>query len=181
MAESFSSSKISPQQLLVVGFFITILAGTGLLILPYATTQGITLVDALFTSTSAVCVTGLIVKSTPADFTMFGKTVILVLIQIGGLGYMSMATWIALFAGQKIGIAQRILIKESLNVASLEGIVRFMKGMLIFVLIAESIGTMILYAKFFNEYHLELPFWQALFHSVSAFNNAGFSLFDNSL
>jgi len=165
----------------VVGFFITILAGTGLLILPYATTQGITLVDALFTSTSAVCVTGLIVKSTPADFTMFGKTVILVLIQIGGLGYMSMATWIALFAGQKIGIAQRILIKESLNVASLEGIVRFMKGMLIFVLIAESIGTMILYAKFFNEYHLELPFWQALFHSVSAFNNAGFSLFDNSL
>lgn len=181
MDKPFSSSKISPPQLLAAGFFIIILIGSGLLLLPYATTQGITLVDALFTSTSAVCVTGLIVMNTPVDFTMFGKIVILMLIQIGGLGYMSMATSIALLAGQKIGITQRILIKASLNIDSLEGVVRFMKGMVIFVLIAETAGTLILYVRFLNEYHLEEPFWHALFHSISAFNNAGFSLFENSL
>jgi trk system potassium uptake protein TrkH len=181
MSNGYSSSKISPPQMLVLSFLIMILTGTALLLLPNATTQGITLVDAFFTSTSAVCVTGLIVKNTPADFTLFGKIVILMLIQVGGLGYMSMATFIALLAGRKIGITQRILIKESLNIATHEGIVRLIKGMLFFVLISELLGTVVLYLKFLAGHSIDEPLLQAVFHSISAFNNAGFSLFENSL
>ncbi len=180
MLQKNTFSRISPQQVLVGVFFIAILIGTGLLMLPYATTEGISFVDALFTSTSSVCVTGLIVKSTAADFTVFGKTVILILIQIGGLGYMSMATFITLAAGKKIGITERILLKESLNIASFEGVVRFMKGMLIFVFIAEAAGTGLLYVKFLPEFGSSEALPQALFHAISAFNNAGFSLFEDS-
>jgi len=167
--------------MLVLGFVLTILAGSGLLLLPFATTRGISMIDALFTSTSAVCVTGLIVKNTPADFTLFGKIIILLLIQIGGLGYMSMATFLALLAGRKIGLTQRILIKESLNIATHEGIVRLMKGMLFFVVLSESAGVVLLYMKFRYQYGLGEPLLQSIFHSISAFNNAGFSLFENSL
>lgn len=180
MNNGYSSSKISPPQILVVGFLAAILIGTGLLLLPYATTEGISIMDAFFTSTSAVCVTGLIVKNTPVDFTFFGQTVILVLIQIGGLGYMSMATFIALLAGRKIGLTQRIMIKESLNMASHEGIVRLVKGMLVFVLTAEIIGAVVLY-WIFLENNVDGRLFQAVFHSISAFNNAGFSLFEDSL
>ncbi|UCD36136.1 MAG: Trk family potassium uptake protein [Nitrospiraceae bacterium] len=181
MARQFSSSQVSAPKILAAGFITVILIGAGLLMIPAATHSGISPVDALFTSTSAVCVTGLIVKNTPVDFTQFGKTVILVLIQIGGLGYMSMATFIALLAGKKIGISERILLKESLNIASYQGIVRFIKGMLFFVLTAESAGAIFLYLRFHYGYHLEVPFYQAIFHSVSAFNNAGFSLFEGRL
>lgn len=181
MNNSYSSSRVSPPKLLVSGFLVAIILGTGLLMLPQATVSGISPVDALFTATSAVCVTGLIVKNTPVDFTLFGQMVILALIQLGGLGYMSMATLIALIAGRKIGIAERILIKESLNIATLEGIVKFMKGMLLFVVIAEVAGTLLLYVKFSYGYGLDSPLFQAVFHSVSAFNNAGFSLFENNL
>lgn len=181
MQKSFSSSKISSPQLLVAGFLVTIIIGAGLLMLPYATTNGITLVDAVFTSASSVCVTGLIVKNTPVDFTTFGKIVIMALIQIGGLGYMSMATFFALLAGKKIGISQRILIKDSLNTATHEGVIKFIKGMLLFVIVAEGLGAVTLYYNFFNQYHLETPVLQSVFHSISAFNNAGFSLFETSL
>ncbi|MDH4028644.1 MAG: hypothetical protein OEU95_07435, partial [Nitrospirota bacterium] len=163
------------------GFIITILLGTGLLMLPYSTTGGIFIIDAFFTATSAVCVTGLIVKNTAADFTFFGKAVILFLIQVGGLGYMSMATFIALLAGKKIGITQRMMIKESLNIVSHEGLVKFVKGMLLFVLAAEGLGTALLYSRFAGEYNTGESFFLALFHSISAFNNAGFSLFEDNL
>lgn len=158
-----------------------IIIGTALLMLPQATVEGITLTDAFFTSTSAVCVTGLIVKSTPGDFTLFGKLVILSLIQIGGLGYMSMATFLGLLAGKKIGLYERLLIKESLNIDSFEGIVRLVKGMLIFVFLTEGIGVVILYSRFINEYSPGGAMLQSVFHSVSAFNNSGFTLFDDSL
>ena len=181
MTNGYLSSRISPPHLLVAGFLIMIIIGTGMLLLPYSTTEGISIVDAFFTSTSAVCVTGLIVKNTPADFTTFGKIVILILIQIGGLGYMSMATFIALVAGRKIGIQERLLIKESLNIGTSEGIVKFIRGMLIFVILSEGIGALLLYVRFLTAYHLDSPMFQAVFHSVSAFNNAGFSLFENSL
>ena len=167
--------------MLVLGFIILIVIGTGMLLLPYSTTNGITLTDALFTSTSAVCVTGLTVRNTFADFTLFGKIIILILIQIGGLGYMSMATFLAILVGRKIGISGRLLIKESLSTASLEGVVIFMKGMLAFVLIAEGIGAVILSARFYQDYPLDEAIMYGVFHSISALNNAGFSLFEESL
>jgi len=177
----YTSRKLSPHQLLVFGFTGMILLGTALLMLPYSTTQGISVTDALFTSTSAVCVTGLIVKNTLLDFTPFGKGVILLLIQIGGLGYMSMATFLALLIGRKIGLSERILIKESLNIATLEGIIRFMKGMLVFVFLAEGVGALLLTLRFLKAFPLKDAVFQGIFHSVSAFNNAGFSLFQDSL
>ncbi len=167
--------------MLVAGFIVIILLGTALLLLPYSTTNGISPVDALFTSTSAVCVTGLIVKDTPNDFTLFGQIVILVLIQMGGLGYMSMATFIALIAGRRIGMPERILIKESLNIGTLEGIVRLMKGMLIFVLASEGAGALILSLRFLDTYPPGEAIFYGIFHSISAFNNAGFSLFSGNL
>ncbi len=181
MKNRYRLGKLSPAQLLVFGFIAMILLGTAFLVLPYATTGGISLADALFTATSAVCVTGLTVKNTPADFTIFGKVVILLLVQIGGLGYMSMATFLALLVGRKIGISERMLIKESLNIATLEGIVRFMKGMLVFVFAAESAGAAILSVRFMREYPPMEALFHGLFHSISAFNNAGFSLFPDSL
>ncbi len=122
---------VNPPQILILGFLSFILAGMMLLMTPFATVSGISAVDALFTATSAVCVTGLIVKDTPHDFTFFGKVIILFLIQLGGLGYMTSATIISLVVGKKIGLSERLIMKEALNVLSLEGIVKFTKVVLI--------------------------------------------------
>ncbi|HDZ88124.1 MAG TPA: hypothetical protein ENH38_05850, partial [Nitrospirae bacterium] len=181
MKNNNTSGRSSPAHFLVFGFVGIILLGTAFLMLPYSTVKGISLVDALFTSTSSVCVTGLIVKNTSADFTLFGKLVILVLIQIGGLGYMSFATLLALLAGRKIGISERLLIKESLNIGTFEGIVKFMKGMIIFVFISEGLGALFLTVRFMNDYPFGDAIFNGVFHAVSAFNNAGFSLFPDSL
>jgi|Deesub1362B_J571_1020462.scaffolds.fasta_scaffold00123_60 trk system potassium uptake protein TrkH len=178
--EEYTSGRLSPAQLLVSGFLGLIAFGTALLILPYSTTHGISLIDALFTATSSVCVTGLIVKNTSVDFTLFGKIVILFLIQIGGLGYMSMATMLALVAGRRIGLFERVMIKESLNISSLEGIIRFMKRMLIFVFSVELLGALILISVFIKEFSPKDAILMGVFHSISAFNNAGFSLFHDS-
>lgn len=174
-------TRRSPARVLVAGFSVLIAVGTVLLMLPAATTGGIGFVDALFTATSSVCVTGLIVKSTPMAFTVFGKTVILVLIQIGGLGYMSMATLMGLLMGRKIGISERVLIKESLNISSIDGIVVFMKHLFMFVFAVELIGAIALTIRFMHDFPFDQALAQGVFHSVSAFNNAGFSLFSDSL
>ncbi|RMG00972.1 MAG: potassium transporter [Nitrospirae bacterium] len=175
------TERLSSAQILLMGFLGVITVGTVLLILPYSTHNGITLIDALFTSTSAVCVTGLIVKNTPYDFTLFGQVVILLLIQVGGLGYMSLSTMIALLAGRRIGLIERMMIKESLNITSMEGIVRFMKRMLLFVFTVEAIGTVILTVVLSSDHPLIESIRLGVFHSISAFNNAGFSLFPDSL
>jgi trk system potassium uptake protein TrkH len=178
---NYTSGSLSSAQVLVSGFLGVIILGTALLMLPYSTPHGIGLVDALFTSTSAVCVTGLIVKNTSTDFTLFGKIVIILLIQVGGLGYMSMATLLALFAGRRIGLFERMMIKESLNITTLEGIVRFMKGMLLFVFTMEILGAGVLWYIFQKDYGPEGAVFLGVFHAISAFNNAGFSLFQDSL
>lgn len=167
--------------MLVLGFLSFILVGAALLMLPFATTKGISAVDAIFTATSAVCVTGLIVKDIPNDFTLFGHIVILLLIQLGGLGYMTSATIIFLLIGKKIGLGERLIMREALNVISIEGIVKFTKGVLKFTLLFELIGTIILTFRFMQDFDLRDAFFYGLFHSVSAFNNAGFSLFSDNL
>jgi len=177
--ESYTG-RLSSAQVMVSGFVGVISLGTVLLMLPYSTTHGISLLDALFTSTSAVCVTGLIVKNTPQDFTLFGQIVIMLLIQVGGLGYMSMSTMLALLAGRRIGLFERMMIKESLNITTLEGVVRFMKRMLLFVFTVEILGTLIFALVFRKDFSTSDAFFYGIFHSISAFNNAGFSLFSDS-
>ena len=173
--------KLSPPQILVLGFLTVIIIGAILLTLPLSNTKECAFVDALFTSTSAVCVTGLIVKDTPNDFSLFGQIVIMMLIQIGGLGYMTSATIIFLIIGKKIGITERLTIKEGLNVETLEGIIKFTKGVLLFTVIFELTGALILTTRFLLDYPLKAAFLYGMFHSVSAFNNAGFSLFSDNL
>jgi len=171
----------SPARVLAVGFLATIAAGTALLLLPGATPRGISVVDALFTSTSAVCVTGLVVRVTPQDFTLFGQWVILLLIQVGGLGYMSLASFVLVLAGRRIGISGGLLVKESLNMPSVEGVGRFVRGLVAFVATAELAGTLVLTARFGRTMPPGEALFQGLFHAVSAFNNAGFSLFAENL
>jgi trk system potassium uptake protein TrkH len=173
-------SKSSPSKALVLGFAVLILIGAGLLMLPASSVQGISFIDALFTSTSAVCVTGLIVKNTPDDFTFFGQMVLLCLIQIGGLGYMSMATLMALLLGRRIGISERLLLKESLNISTLEGLVAFMRKMLIFVFVVEAAGAVSLSVRLAFDMPWSEALFSGIFHAISAFNNAGFSLFRDS-
>ncbi|MEZ0329185.1 MAG: TrkH family potassium uptake protein [Dissulfuribacterales bacterium] len=173
-------SRFNPSQILLLGFTTIIGVGAILLKLPISTRHGISTVDALFTATSAVCVTGLIVKNTPVDFTLFGQIVILLLIQIGGLGYMTSTTLIFLMMGKKIDIKDRFLLKESMNLISMEGVVKFVKHVLTVTLIIE-LRVLLLSFCFLPYMPWRKAVYYGLFHSISAFNNAGFSLFPDNL
>jgi len=174
-------TTLSPPRVLALGFLGLILAGSVLLLLPISSRGGCSVEDAVFTATSAVCVTGLIVKDTPVDFTVFGQLVIMVLIQLGGLGYMTSASIIPLVMGKKIGLGQRVLIKEALNTLTLEGVVRFTKVVLKVTLFLELCGALMLSAVFIPDLGIVKGIYFGVFHSISAFNNAGFSLFSDSL
>jgi trk system potassium uptake protein len=167
---------------LAVTFLSLIAAGTGLLRLPVASTgQPLSFVDALFTATSAVCVTGLIVVDTPHDLSLFGQVVVLTLIQLGGLGYMVITTVVAVAIGRQLTIQERLTLQEALNVDSLEGLARFGLTVLKVTLAFEFVGALLLTARFAGEFGLARGAYYAVFHAVSAFNNAGFSLFSDSL
>ncbi|MFH1239073.1 MAG: potassium transporter TrkG, partial [bacterium] len=175
--------KFSPAQILVIGFASIILVGTILLSLPVSGANGNApkLVDALFTSTSAVCVTGLVVVDTEKGFSLFGQVVILLLIQIGGLGYMTLATLTALFIGKKITLRDRILMQEGFNQFNLAGLVKFALYVVKVTLLFEFIGAIILAWHWAGTFGLSRAFYLGIFHSVSAFCNAGFSLFSANL
>jgi trk system potassium uptake protein TrkH len=150
-------------------------------VLPFSTYHGISFVDALFTATSAVCVTGLAVQDTGTCFTLFGQSVILILIQIGGLGLLTFSTFfIGLFRGH-LGFKERYWLEESLTQQYMANFQHFLRRVLIFVFSIEILGTLLLWAVFALEYPWRQSLWLALFHSISAFCNAGFSLFSNSL
>lgn len=168
-------------KIIFMSFVILIGIGTFLLMLPFAHKGELTLIDALFTATSAVCVTGLIVKDTPADFTTFGHTVILLLIQIGGLGYMTTVTFLAIMRGKKLGYRDRLILKESLNYPGMSGIFRFLKIVFASIVMIELIGAALLALRFLADMPLADALWLGLFHSISVFNNAGFSLFSDNL
>lgn len=141
----------------------------------------LSMIDALFTSTSAVCVTGLIVKDTPHDFTLFGQIVIMLLIQIGGLGYMTAVTFLAVMRRQKLGHRDRLVLQESLNYPGMKGLVRFLKIVFAFIAMIELSGMIILTLRFWIDMPIEKAIWYGAFHAISAFNNAGFSLFPNNM
>nr|WP_281047861.1 TrkH family potassium uptake protein [Sulfuricurvum kujiense] len=158
-----------------------IFGGALLLSLPFAHNGELRFVDAVFTATSAVCVTGLIVKDTPVDFTPFGHVVILSLIQIGGLGYMTAVTFMAVMRKQKIGHRDRLILKESLNHPGMDGLVRFLKIVFASIIIIEAVGMLILTLRFWVDMPFGKAVWFGTFHSISAFNNAGFSLFSDNM
>lgn len=162
---------------------MVITIGTFLLNLPLAsrTAKSIGFIDSLFTATSATCVTGLIVLDTPKDFTSFGHLIILILIQCGGLGIMTMSTMFAFLAGKRISLRHRLLIQESLNQFSIGGLVRLAKYILIFTVVIEGTGATILFFYWQRFYPPVQALYLGLFHSISAFCNAGFSLFSDSL
>jgi len=162
---------------------LIIIIGAFLLNLPIASVDGreISWFDALFTATSATCVTGLIVLDTGKDFSLFGQWVILILLQIGGLGIMTFSTMFAFLLGKKITLRQRLILQESLNQFSIGGLVRFAKYILIFAFIFEFAGSLFLYYFWHNLPTNHHPLFLSVFHAVSAFCNAGFSLFSDSL
>lgn len=172
-------SRFTPPQILVLGFALIILIGSGLLMLPVSSTDGLPLpfIDALFTATSATCVTGLVVVDTGSHFTMFGQIVIISLIQIGGLGFMSMATLFAFILRKKISLRERLLLQEALNQGSMEGIVRLFRKVLIYSLSIEGIAAVLFTARWSMDLGFPKGLYYGIWHAVSFFNNAGFDLF----
>nr|WP_246417976.1 potassium transporter TrkG [Haloferula luteola] len=148
---------------------------------PAATTHGIGFLDALFTSTSAVCVTGLATLDTSADFTFTGQAIILGLIQIGGLGVMTLAYFLTLMTGQGIGLRDRALLGEILSESNIHQVGRVVSRIVSITLLSEALGAGLIYLCWRGESTLQRPFWEAAFHSVSAFCNAGFSTLPGGL
>lgn len=170
---------VSLPLLLVAGFASAILIGTLLLMLPWSSAQS-TWTDpsvALFVSTSAVCVTGLVPVDTATHWSGFGEAVILVLIQFGGFGFMTSAALLFLLFGWRLGVRERGFLSQSLDLSRMGGIVRFTRRAIAFTVIAELIGFVIFFVKFATEEPMLTAVWWAVFHSVSAFNNAGFDVF----
>ncbi|WP_419761198.1 TrkH family potassium uptake protein [Cytobacillus firmus] len=170
--------RMNPAQALSVGFLILIAIGTLLLMLPFSTSDRhhLSFIDALFEATSAVCVTGLVVVDTQTTFTVFGQVVLMALIQIGGLGFMTFGVLIAIMLGKTIGLKGRLMIQESLNQLTIEGMVRLVKFVVAFTLIVEAIGAIILGVRWAEDFGFPQSLYYGAFHSVSAFNNAGFDI-----
>jgi trk system potassium uptake protein TrkH len=177
----FNFNKLNPSQLLTVVFLFFILLGTMVLKLPISTTNSVSWTDALFTATSAMTVTGLAVVDTGTVFTGFGQSVILILIQVGGLGIMSFAILIFIMLGKKIGLKERLIIQHALNQTSLGGVLKLVKNLFIYSLTIEFIAMLILALRWVPEYGWGKGLYYSLFHSISAFNNAGFSIWSDSL
>ena len=173
--------KIGPYGLITIGFLLSILIGGTLLYLPISQKSGadVSLVDAFFITISAICVTGLSTIDVANSFNLFGYTIIALLIQIGGLGIVCAGLSIILLAGQKIGIKERILIKDSLNLNSLKGIVKLVKSIFRITFIIEFIGALFSFCSFIKYYKFKDAIVISIFHSISAFNNAGFDLIGN--
>ncbi|MGD6817266.1 TrkH family potassium uptake protein [Metabacillus sp. 84] len=173
--------KLKPSQLLVLIFSVAIAAGTCLLKLPYSTTEGISWVDALFVATSAMTVTGLSSVDPSTAFTVFGQSIIALLIQLGGLGIMSFAVLIYMVLGRKVGMKDRMIIQQALNQTNLGGVIRLVKYMFIFAFAIEFIAMIFLAFVWVPELGWGKGLFYSLFHAISAFNNAGFGLFSDNL
>ncbi len=179
------ASKISPALILGSSFSMVILLGTALLMTPRATTAGISVIDALFTSASATCVTGLIVMDTGIDFTFTGQLIILIMIQVGGLGLMTFAAFFAMSFGQQMGLAGARNLSRLMDNDFTNDLKHMLLSILIWTLIFETVGALLLYNTWSGietlEWSTAHTVWQSIFHSISAFCNAGFSLNSTNL
>ncbi|KUP05027.1 Ktr system potassium transporter B [Bacillus coahuilensis m2-6] len=172
---------LNPSQLLVIVFLAGITFGAFFLRLPFATTDGITITDAFFTATSAMTVTGLASVDTGTTFTLFGELVILALIQLGGLGIMTFAVLIYILLGRKIGLKERMLVQQALNHIHLGGVIALVRKLFIYSIVIELLATGLLSIRWVPQYGWAEGVYVSFFHSVSAFNNAGFSVWSDSL
>ncbi|MCM8899621.1 TrkH family potassium uptake protein [Caldicoprobacter algeriensis] len=170
--------RLLPTQVLVLGFASMIIVGALLLTLPVASSTGesIGFLNALFEATSAVCVTGLVVVDTGDDLSLFGQLVIITLIQMGGLGFMTMATMVFLLLGKRITLRERLVIQEALNEFKLQGVVRLTRNIIGITFLIEGIGALILALRFVPMYGWGEGLYFSVFHAISAFCNAGFDL-----
>lgn len=171
--------KWSPPRILVSGFALIILLGAVLLSMPFASAEGqrLPFLDALFTATSATCVTGLVVVDTGTYFSVPGQVILMCLFQLGGLGFMTMATLVALALRKKISLRERLLLQEAMNQTSMEGIVRLIQRVIIYSLTIELVGAVLFAIRFAFDMPLGRALYFGAFHAVSLFNNAGFDIF----
>jgi len=169
--------ELSTTQIIMLSFLALILLGTGLLMLPFCSAEGIRtpFLTALFTATTSVCVTGLVVVDTFAYWSTIGHVIILLLIQIGGLGVVTLSTYILILIGQKIGLKQRILLENALNLDTLSGLLRFIKRVFMGTLCVEGIGALC-YMTVFVPSMGARGIWVSVFNAVSAFCNAGIDI-----
>jgi trk system potassium uptake protein TrkH len=175
--------ELNPPRVLALGFGTLILLGALLLNLPIASKseESIGFINSLFTSASAVCVTGLVVVNTAAYWSLFGQIVIIILIQMGGLGFMTMATIVALLLGKKITLKERLIIKEQLNQETMSGLVKLTRYVIFSTFLIEGIGAILLSTRFIPKFGLVKGIWFSIFHAISAFCNAGFDIIGNSM
>ncbi|MDD6844181.1 MAG: potassium transporter TrkG, partial [Clostridia bacterium] len=176
--QNLKHKHITSFQIIILGFLSVIILGSILLMLPVSTRDGRGAVfsDALFTATSATCVTGLVLHDTATYWSIFGQSVILFLIQIGGMGIVTVSVAVAVFSGRKIGLMQRSTMQEAVSAHHLGGIVRLTKFILKTTVCIELVGAVLLLPVFIRDFGIMKGIWYALFHSISAFCNAGFDL-----
>ncbi|MBZ4663390.1 MAG: Trk family potassium uptake protein [Caloramator sp.] len=179
--EGIKFYRFQPVQVLALGFAVVIFLGAILLSLPISSRDGnpTNFIDALFTATSAVCVTGLVTVDIGTHYSLFGQLIILLLIQTGGLGFMTFATLIALILGKKISLRERLIMQEAYNTFNIQGVVKLALYVMGITFSIEFIGALILSTQFIPQYGLLKGLYFGLFHSVSAFCNAGFDLIGN--
>ncbi|MGG7176236.1 TrkH family potassium uptake protein [Clostridium paraputrificum] len=173
--------KLNGVQTLVIGFIMVIFIGAILLSLPISSVNGepTRFLDSLFTSTSAVCVTGLVTVDTGTHWNYFGQTVIIILIEIGGLGFMSFTTFLAILLGKKITLRKRLVMQEAMNTFSIQGLVKMVKYVLGFTFSVQLFGALLISTQFIPEYGVLKGIFFSVFHSISAFCNAGFDIIGN--
>ena len=180
MKKKFS---LSTTQIILISFIITILLGSMLLALPISWASGVSVsfIDALFTATTSTCVTGLVTMPTFSTWSIFGQVVILVLIQIGGLGVITIMSGFMIMINKKMGIGDRLLIQDAFNLNTLAGLAKFIKSVLLGTLLIEGVGALLYMTVFVPEFGLR-GVWISVFNSVSAFCNAGIDIIgENSL
>lgn len=169
--------KLTATRVIVMGFFAIIFIGAGLLCIPAATKgEGISFLNALFTATSATCVTGLTVFNIFDTFTVFGQVVILLLIQVGGIGFMSVSSFLYLAISKKISLSMRLAMQEEVASGDVKHISTYVKRILLFTLFCETIGAVILIGAFSEYMGAGEAIWNGIFHSISAFCNSGFDI-----
>lgn len=176
--------KLAPAQIVIISFSAIILVGTLLLSLPISAAEGRTIgfVDAFFTATSATCVTGLSTLSLTDNFSFVGQIIVLILIQVGGLGYMTLYSSMTILLGKSLAVSDKVMMQDVLDISSFEDLVQMIVNIIKYTLVIELIGAAILTVAFsFEGFEFSEAIYYGVFHSISAFCNAGFALFNNSL
>lgn len=174
--------ELSTTQVIALGFISAVLIGAVILSLPISSADRTftPFIDSLFTSATSVCVTGLVVVTTATHWSLFGKVVILILIQLGGLGIISFTTGIMMIIGRRITLRDRMLLEDALNLDTLKGLVKFLRRVFKGTFMAESLGAIGYSFVFIPEYGFIKGIWYSVFHSISAFCNAGIDILGDS-